>query len=85
MPLLSIWHYEGNPNAWQAVINTIYTLFPQKDMNTFYEFCDEREYSLVKRDKDDIIDLGIIFDVADEDDDDREYTPRSAFTWRLIH
>ena len=78
-------HYEGNIHAWQAVIDAIYRLFPQKDMDAFSELCEGEEYGLIETDKDGITDLAIIFDVDDEDDGGGGYTPRTARVRHVAH
>ena len=77
-------HYEGNPEAWQAVVDAIYMLFPEADMYAFLGYCDEGDYGLAKSNKDGVIDLMIMFDVDDEDDGGR-YARKNAREWRLTH
>ena len=78
-------HFEGNMDGWELVINTIYELFPWKDMTVFAKFCNKEEYGIVESDKDGIINLGIILNVKDDDEYDGEYAHKGVIMQRLAH
>ena len=62
-------HYNGDPNVWRTVVDSIYMLVPSSDVDKFIGYCNCGEYGLSEDDRNGVIDLRIVFDVNNEDED----------------